>query len=410
MSRATIGPSSEAQPSGMPELARRLGSVSATRPARDRVSPLALSRTEIERLWSAPSPVVAFRHAAFRDRVAAISGAFKAPTPARLRVAYSVKTNPDPEVMRIAFEAGLIPEVISLEEARAARRAGYTGGAMVVNGPAKRFDDPAWPACGIAFADSIEECESWTDRPSALKAAVFGVRFRVARHDSRFGVDVRSGDSRARLIRCLARHDEAVPLAFSFHVSPSLSGVRGWRDCMLGLLELVESFPRPIRDRVTALDLGGGWDPDDIHLLQDRFLPELQDRLAGSLQQVKDVIVELGRALLQDLGVYACKVLEVRPSSRAVVVDGSVMDLPDLRSEPKPLAWISTSREIAKVAHGSFTVLGRTCMEADVLFRDLAAPLDAARLVIGHCGAYEFSMGPMFGLAFKSRDLLPIEA
>jgi diaminopimelate decarboxylase len=156
---------------------------------------------------------------------------------------------------------------------------------------------------------------------------------------------------------------------------------------------------RPVR----ALDVGGGWFPDDFDRELLPRLPGLAAAAAEALPGLERFFVEPGKAIAQPAMALATTVLEVRRAkdgATEAVVDAAISDL--------PMAPFYPHRVYAPGAEGGWEalggrgdrLLGRICMETDVLASDLALPASIAegdRLVIGDAGAYDASMAYNFG-------------
>ena len=73
--------------------------------------------------------------------------------------AYSIKTNPDGRLIKLAHETGFFAEAISLFEARKALEIGFQPGQIILNGPAKWWNRELLPDESLycVFCDSIEE-------------------------------------------------------------------------------------------------------------------------------------------------------------------------------------------------------------------------------------------------------------
>jgi diaminopimelate decarboxylase len=154
------------------------------------------------------------------------------------------------------------------------------------------------------------------------------------------------------------------------------------------------------------LDFGGGWFPDDWF---SEFVPGLEKHLGRAVTAfpaLREVVVEPGKALTQPVHALVVRVLEIRggrgsgPGGRELVVDGAISDLPEAHSYPHRVLFGDGDGGWRAASRGSDRLLGRICMEHDVLARDVKLPPDVREgdhLVFADAGAYDRSMSYEFG-------------
>jgi diaminopimelate decarboxylase len=154
--------------------------------------------------------------------------------------------------------------------------------------------------------------------------------------------------------------------------------------------------------------MGGGWFPDDW---EEQLPPHVGERVLQRVREmlphVGELILEPGRALAQSSMALAVRVLEVRRERDGtigdVVVDGSIAELAyhNYTVFPHRLLWHDpAARRWRPVGRGAARILGRLCMEKDILAESLALPDSLAEgdlLVICDAGAYDRSMSYSFG-------------
>jgi diaminopimelate decarboxylase len=150
---------------------------------------------------------------------------------------------------------------------------------------------------------------------------------------------------------------------------------------------------------VRVLDLGGGYHPDDLARMP---FADLAAFAASRLPQLEEIYVEPGRALTQATMGVVTSVLDVRRRAGKldeVVVDACIAELPLAAVYPHRIFALTGGRPVP-LARGPVRLLGRICMEDDVLSPGLALPENLAigdRLVVCDAGAYERSMSYAFG-------------
>src|SRR5262249_33034012 len=135
-----------------------------------------------------------------------------------------------------------------------------------------------------------------------------------------------------------------------------------------------------------------------------RRLTDAVSRAAAMLSSLNTFVFEPGRALVQPAMALVTQLLEVRRSTsgvREAVVDASIADLPLADVYPHRILTFDAERRRGRgLGHGDGRLLGRLCMEDDVVATNLALPETARagdRLVICDAGAYDRSMSYDFG-------------
>jgi diaminopimelate decarboxylase len=382
----------------MPALMRERGAAPAPA-ARPTLSP------ESEQDLRAAAADLATPHRLFLARTARAAFARLTPDVAvdgvALHYAYSLKTCPDAEYLALARDARMFAECISQLEVRRALESGWPAEAIVLNGPGKWWPDTSPPVDGLraVFCDSIEELERLAASPRADR--LWGVRLRVPEFPSRFGVPVNEPALFERLCGAIAALPPARAFGIHVHLASTFIGVGHWQDAVESAIVWARSIESAAGRTVSVLDLGGGYHPDDFARIPFRDVMRFaRQNLAG----LTEVFVEPGRALTQASMALITRVLDVRRSRGKpdeIVVDACIADLPLIGVYPHRV-FRMTNGDLQAVGRGSVRVLGRICMEDDVLFLGLDLPDDIAigdRLAVCDAGAYERSMSYAFGRA-----------
>ncbi|HEX8430766.1 MAG TPA: hypothetical protein VF625_05740 [Longimicrobium sp.] len=399
-------------PSGMPDLARRLGesrgekAAAAPRPAAPIAPALAsdLDAASVEEL-STPSRLLLPR--ASRERFARVERALAAQSVAgvELGFGYSVKTNPHPTLLALAEAAGMFGEVISQAELHTALAAGWPVERIILNGPAQQW--PLGPApegrMMAAFADSPQGFQRWMcDGPPA--ARFLGMRLRPVTLDgSRFGSSLGSPRRFAEVVGMLRGLPAEQDVGLHFHFASDVIGPARWFEVFGGVVHWARAIQEATGRPVRCLDVGGGWFPDDFDRAMLTRLPELMARAKEALPELERFFVEPGKAMAQPTMALATTVLEVRRGEKGrdeIVVDAAISDLPMAPFYPHRVYARGADGAWAGLGGGKARLLGRICMESDVLANDLALPASLQpgdQLVIGDAGAYDASMAYNFG-------------
>ena len=316
-----------------------------------------------------------------------------------LRYAYSLKTSPDAQYLMLARQAGMLAECISLLEVRRALEAGWRPDEIVLNGPGKWWPptERAVDGLRVVFCDSVEELERLAT--SGRTDRLWGVRLRIPGSQSRFGVPVDEPADFERLCAAVAALPAERDLGIHVHMASTMIGVGHWRDIAESAVAWAVAIEAGSGRRVRAIDLGGGYHPDDFGRLP---FSDIVHFARERLTALGDVYVEPGRALAQATMAMVTSVLDVRRHDGAlheVVVDACIAELPLASAYPHRFFHIAGDRFVP-LARGPVRVLGRICMEDDVLSQGLELPDTLRigdRLVVCDAGAYEKSMSYAFG-------------
>ena len=388
-------------PSGMPDLAHRLPSSRPRRRVRN-TQPIDLG---VDDAGSMPTPTRVFlANTASRDigRAAALSDSVST---ARVKVelALSIKTDPRPEILDLARDSGLMAEAISQLEARCAVASGFSPDRLILNGPGKW-----WPTQYVeapvqaVFFDSIEESYAHAAGNRARLSNHFGPRLRLPSTTSRFGIPLEDPDDFTRLARSLRASVRGNDLAVHFHLASSDLGPRKWFRLVRTILDwcsALEDAVAPVR----MLDLGGGWHPDDWESHLAPNLGAFAHEAAGKLGRLSSIVLEPGKALTQRSSVLLTRVLESRrrDDHLEVVADASIAELPLAVSVVRQVLR-NTGAGWVELAPGPDRLLGRLCMEEDVLAQnlDLRSLKSGDLLAFSDAGAYDRSMAYEFGRGY----------
>jgi diaminopimelate decarboxylase len=153
---------------------------------------------------------------------------------------------------------------------------------------------------------------------------------------------------------------------------------------------------------MAALNLGGGFYPDEANnlfewLKENPIIPET------ALKHRPRLILEPGRAIAQPAGYVLSRVLDVRGDKhgRDVVIDASIAEISEASHFPHRVATMSDGPMTRILGDGRDRLLGRTCMEMDVIATDidLSTVKRGQMLAVLDAGGYDSSMEYKFGYA-----------
>ncbi len=284
------------------------------------------------------TPFYAYDRALVRARVAELRFAL----PSGIKLHYAMKANPMPAL--VGFMAGQVDgiDVASAGELKVALDAGADPNEVSFAGPGKREAElrQAVAARVLVNVESFREV-----RLLAAIATQLGLPARVAVRvnpdfelngsgmkmgggPKPFGVDVEQVPA---LLQAIAQAE----LAFEgFHLFAGSQNLRAESICEAQLesyelaLRLAETAPQPVR----SLNLGGGFGIPYFPGEQALDLRSIGDNLAGLLERARSelpdagLVIELGRYLVGEAGIYVCRVID-RKVSRGklfLVTDGGL--------------------------------------------------------------------------------------
>jgi diaminopimelate decarboxylase len=322
--------------------------------------------------------------------------------------AYSIKTNPDERLLKLALKSGFFAEAISLLEVKKALAAGFGPESIILNGPAKWWLRETLPEHKFysIFCDSLEELEDVTIRVllDEVETEVLGIRLRTPNIRSRFGISIDTPEAFEQLVESIKKIPEKCRFGIHFHMASSNIGVRQWWHLFESMLRWCSSIEALSGRLVEILDMGGGWFPEDIQKLSGEKFHKAVKLIPEFLPHVKQIFSEPGKALAQPSMAVAMQILEIRNGGgeiREAVMDGSIAELPMYFFYPhRVLCKDKDSGDWRSLRRGKTRLLGRLCMEHDIVATNIELPKTAEVgdvLVFCDAGAYDRSMSYVFG-------------
>ena len=339
--------------------------------------------------------------------------------PERLSLGYAVKANPMPAVVHLLASLVDSLDVASAYEMRVALDTGTDAARVSFAGPGKT---PAELEQAVASGVTIEIESEGEARRVVAAGEELGVRPRVAVRvnpdfavrgsgmrmgggPQQFGVDA---EQVPQLLREL---DAAGVDLLGFHVfagSQNLSAdliVQAQTRTVELVLALAADAPQPVR----YVNLGGGFgvpyfpqdQPLDIAAVAANLTRLVEDELAPALPDA-DLVIELGRYLVAEAGVYVTRVVDRKVSrgSTYLVVDGGMHhqlaasgNLGQVIRRNYPLA---VAGRISAEPEETATVVGCLCTPLDLLGDRVELPrADVGDLVVVfQAGAYGLTASP----------------
>lgn len=319
---------------------------------------------------------------------------------------YSIKTNPDPRLIRMAREAGFLAEAISLSEVNKALDLGFNPEQVVLNGPGKWWPDISLPSSPLhaVFSDSLSDFARVLRslESDELQTRIVGARLRPPGMGSRFGISLETPDNLTQLVTAIQSLPRKYILGIHFHMASSNIGVRQWWQLYESMLRWCRSIEQLSQRSIECLDLGGGWFPDDWHHKSPDKFESAIERAINALPNLQEIISEPGKAMAQPTMALAMRLLEVTDSDNIneAVVDASIAELPMHFVQPHRILHRNNAGEWLPLRRGKTRLLGRLCMEHDIVAANVELPATLGKgdvLVFCDTGAYDRSMSYDFG-------------
>lgn len=322
-------------------------------------------------------------------------------------IAYSYKTNYTPKFCKIVNELGGYAEVVSEMEAELAIRCGVEPTRVIWNGPIKNLDKlKEYIFMGVTVnidslseAKYIEELADKTDKKLNV-----GIRCNYDVNDgvvSRFGFDV-DGDDFNEVLDIVTKTPNLHFVNFQCHFAKRQ--VEYWPARAKGMLELIDRLGI-VPERI---DIGGGLFGKMEDSLKAQFNVEIPDYKAyaqAAATQFADyfkdrdykpeLVIEPGSAVVGDCMKFVGTVKTIKNVRGKYIASvlGSQKNISMSGVNP-PMKIIHMSEG---VKYTNMDLVGFTCIEGDVLYRNYTGELavnDA--VVISNCGSYSLVMKPPF--------------
>lgn len=334
----------------------------------------------------------------------------------KLIVGYSFKTNYVPALCRIAKNIGCYAEVVSSMEFQIAQKLGFKH--IILNGPIKTEEalSAAIKTNAIINIDSEYEidsvCEYKKEYPESNLQIGLRINIRLTDIDGHSTIQCglrhgRFGFPREILERNISKLRSAGISIVSLHghTSSSDRGVNNYKIIVDQMLETCKQFQ--LND-LKYFDVGGGFFGAAAEGINTTGRPAYEDYANAILDKVLSddwfkrqqpfIIIEPGSSVVSNVFEYVTKIYQNKQIGDVhfVTVDGSVFDVkPTLHANNLP---ISVVRKEEREGVNICDVVGSTCMEKDVILKEVQLPIveKGDYLVFRGVGAYTICLTPTF--------------
>lgn len=368
------------------------------------------------------TPFYLYKASALRERVAALREQLP-----YVDFFYSLKANPNMNVVGVLVDAGTGAEVSSRLELETALAAGATPDRILMVGPGKSEDElQRAVALGLKaiVIESIEEL-SEIDRLAAYEGRiqsvairvnpdfkVSGARLAMSGRATQFGVDQTCLSDAVRRLQKLP-HLRLVGL----HV---YMGTRILSEATLAentrqVLALAETLTSELNQPLEFVDVGGGFGVPYYDNEAELDISEVGKALRKPIQVFciqhpkTRVAIELGRYLVAEAGYFVTSVRRTKltKGERFVICDGgsnvhSAAAGQGVFRRNFPVTIVPRVPRKTASAAQTVTITGPLCTPMDLLAKDveLAAPVPGDLICIHQSGAYGPSASPVDFLGF----------
>lgn len=339
---------------------------------------------------------------------------------------YSFKTNYVPALCQIARQEGVWAEVVSEMEYELATKIGFEK--VIFNGPIKRpaIFKKALESGAVINLDSEYEvdmiCQYKLEHPE--KELKVGMRININLTDENGNSTIQCGLRFGRfgfpseiLGRNIERLREAGVKIISLHGHTSTSdrAVLNYKIITQHMLATCEKYE--LND-LELFDIGGGYfgaAPEGMDLTgrpryEDYANCVLDEALANEwfVKQQPTIVIEPGSSVVSNVFTYYTKVYQNKRVGKVnfVMVDGTVFDVkPTMHANNLP-------HKVHRVVESDETyvcdVVGSTCMEKDVMLKEVTMPrMEAGDFIqFNGVGAYTICLTPTF-INFLEPILMP---
>jgi diaminopimelate decarboxylase len=321
---------------------------------------------------------------------------------------YSIKTNPDKRLIKLALENGFYAEAISLGEVQSALKVGFRPDQVILNGPGKWWPEGLMPRekMHAVFCDSIADLDRVVAAVEAgeMSAKHIGIRIRTPNIVSRFGIPVDSPTTFGKLIAAVKRLPTDNAFGVHFHMASSHVGIAQWWHLFESMLKWCRSIEKLTGRTIEMLDMGGGWYPDDWHAEETSKIAHAAGLVRALLPGVRQIASEPGKAMAQPSMALAMRILEIQEHEEGnveAVVDASIAEIPMHFWQPhRMVRKCGETGELQPLGRGKTHLMGRLCMEHDIIASNVQLPEGSKAgdlLIFCDAGGYDRSMSYVFG-------------
>lgn len=321
------------------------------------------------------------------------------------RLAYSVKTNSLPWLLKRLHSRNIVAEVVSDEEYDLAEMCGYDGSEIVFNGPVKGAEHFQKAVSQNAIINLDSKKDVLFLSKYARNEMCIGIRVNVPpenfstedigyeKDGFRFGFCEENGDF-ATVLEAV-RKIEKVKLGLHLHCNSITRSVDVYRAIARYASYLIQKYKLSL----DYIDMGGGFFGGvPGKTTPKQYISAIREELKDTVDSRKTtLIVEPGSAIIGSAVDLYTSVLDVKDTSNARIVttDGSRIHIDPLWAKSRYLFELSSAnnRKISRQI-----ICGYTCMDHDriMILENENEVSVGDQIIYKRVGAYSMTFGGMF--------------
>ncbi len=327
--------------------------------------------------------------------------------------AYSYKTNYTPFICKTAKELGAYAEVVSDMELTLAKKLGYSHDRIIYNGPAKgSMMEQHILNGGISNIDNTAEAKRIIAFAQSHPEKQFKVGLRInsdigANFISRFGLDI-NGTEIIDVVNSIKAQPNLKLVGLHMHVSRARY-IEAWQRRIDNILDAADRFIDGVPEYI---DLGSGMFADMEPFLKNQFsiavptYDEYASVVAGTMARhyadnTKKPILftEPGTTVVARYLSLVTTVIGVKSirDYRVAMVDSDYHQLGETGHMMKCPYTVSKSDVPGEAINPPLNVVGFTCLEQDILFKDFPETLHIGdKIEFRNIGGYSIVYKPPF--------------
>jgi len=345
--------------------------------------------------------------------------------PEGFEIHYAFKANPNQEVVGFIRSLGAGADVASLGELRLARETGYPIEKVEFTGPGKTIEELSLAIdLGISSinVESISEIKKITDLCRAKgKPANVGIRLnpkgKLSSSAMKMSGDTQFGITEDDLEEAFVLIKNGTKLlnftGLHMHLGSQFIEAEKIASNFKFILEKAYEITSRYKIELRKINFGGGWGIDIFGNKPPLDLPLIKKSLSELFTDLKyrthfkgtQFIVEPGRFLVAECGIYAAKILYRKRgyNKEFLIIDGGMHQnylaaggIGQVIRRNLGVDMIPENHHSHSVAQ--YTVVGALCIPDDVLGFELELPSDLREgdiLLFCNCGAYGYSASPL---------------